>query len=81
MSYVALVDGADQDADNLRFIGAGGHTAVVPEVGILSIVPEVDVHVVGVVVHGGVLAGVQESHTPAEVIGGGAGEQPTGDPS
>ena len=68
-AYVSLVDGLDDDVDHLRLVGGGGSAANMVPIGVLAVFVDVEIHVMGVVIHGCVLAWVERSPVVAEVEG------------
>lgn len=77
MRYVAGVERGDEDIDDLWLVGLGSSAAYVVPVGVLAVFVEVEIHIVRVVIHGGVLARVQGSPVVAEFISHCLAEQPT----
>lgn len=69
MRYVARVERGDEDIEDLRLVGLGGSAAEVVPVGVLAVFVEVEIHIVRVVIHGGVLARVQRRPVVAEFEG------------
>ena len=63
-----MAEGGGDDADNLWFIGAGGDAAKMDPVRVLAVLPEVKIHGVDGVVHGGMFAGVGRGPPKAAVI-------------
>lgn len=63
-----LVEGIGGDGEDLGLVGAGRHTANVDPIGVLAVLPEVKIHGVDGVVHGGVFAGVSRSPAHAAVV-------------
>lgn len=67
--YVSLVDGLDDDVDDLGLVCLGGSAADVVPIRVLTVFVEVKVHVMRVVIHGGMLARVKRCPVVAEIEG------------
>lgn len=57
--YVAGINGGDNNVNDLGFVGASGDAANVNPIGILSVFVQVQIHVMNVVVHGGVFSRIE----------------------
>jgi hypothetical protein len=75
IAYISGIQGGDDDVDDLWLIGFGGSAADMVPIGILAVFVDVEIHIMGVVIHCGVLSGVKRSPVIAEFEGNGLAEK------
>ena len=74
-----LIEGLCDDVNHLSFIGASWDAAVDDPIGILAIFPEIQIHVVCVVVHGSMFPGIKGSEIDTKCIFVTGSEDPLGE--